>query len=87
MHFAVDFPIKAEWKTGDVLLDYDVVLLTDGSNMVCRIDARVLSDSHSTTGFYGIPGFARVLHEELELRSPTTCTKSIRNWSYYKKFT
>lgn len=36
-NFAVGFPTKAEWKTGDVFQDYNIVFFTDGSKMFCGL--------------------------------------------------
>lgn len=36
-HFAVDFPKRAEWKTGELLEGYDTVFFTDGSKMVLEV--------------------------------------------------
>lgn len=46
-NFAVDYPIRIELKTSDVLRGHNTVFFTNGSKKVCEARAGVSSDTHN----------------------------------------
>lgn len=53
------FLTRAEWKTGDVLQDYDTIFFSDRSKVVYEVGALIFSDTHNVLScmfFKGSPG-------------------------------
>lgn len=61
--------ITLQWRTGDVLQNYDTVFFIDESKIACGVNVGIFLDTYSVAVSYTLPGFAGVFQVQVLIRS------------------
>lgn len=85
--FTVRFSSKYDWKSGDILGNYDSTIFTDGSKMQCGVGAGIFSKTLNIAVSYRLTHKFSVFQKEMLAISKVCCeilTLAMSDYFYEK---